>query len=135
MFYGVGHPARWQSAIILAVVIALGLLTRSHWVDPHSVIGRYGGDTLWAVAAYWGIAFLLPGLSVARTALFSLLFAYLIETSQLFKAPWLKALRATLPGKLILGQGFLWSDILCYTVGVGMAILSTLIVARIKKFF
>jgi len=26
--------------------------------------------------------------------------------------------RGTLPGRLVLGAGFLWSDLVCYTAGV-----------------
>ena len=54
----------------------------------------------------------------------SLLFCFAIEFSQLYKAPWINDLRHTLFGKLVLGAGFLWTDLLCYVVGVtiGMVI-------------
>ena len=48
----------------------------------------------------------------------ALVFSYLIEISQLYHAPWIDAIRSTALGGLVLGFGFLWSDILCYTVGV-----------------
>ena len=41
----------------------------------------------------------------------------LIETLQLWHPPFLEALRATTLGGLVLGYGFLWSDLVCYTVG------------------
>ena len=45
--------------------------------------------------------------------------------------PWLDALRATTLGALVLGQGFLWSDIVCYAVGVMLAaILDAVLAAR-----
>lgn len=44
-----------------------------------------------------------------------------IECSQLYRAPWIDAWRATTLGALVLGQGFLWSDLLCYAVGVALA--------------
>jgi hypothetical protein len=31
--------------------------------------------------------------------------------------PWLDAIRATLPGRLLLGRGFIWLDLPCYAVG------------------
>ena len=54
---------------------------------------------------------------------YALSFSYCIEISQLYQADWINAIRGTTLGALVLGHGFLWSDILCYTVGVGLAIL------------
>jgi hypothetical protein len=48
----------------------------------------------------------------------SLLFCFAIEFSQLYKAPWINDLRHILFGRLILGDTFLWSDLLCYVVGI-----------------
>ena len=42
----------------------------------------------------------------------------IIEISQLYHAPWIDSIRATTLGGLILGFGFLWSDLICYTVGI-----------------
>jgi hypothetical protein len=53
--------------------------------------------------------------------LFPLLFCYLIELQQLYNAEWIIAIRNTTLGNYILGQGFLWSDLVCYTFGVGVA--------------
>ena len=41
-----------------------------------------------------------------------------IEFSQLLSYEWLMQLRSTRMGALVLGQGFLWSDIVAYTAGV-----------------
>ena len=53
----------------------------------------------------------------------ALVFSYLIEISQLYHALWIDAIRATTLGGLVLGFVFLWSDILCYTVGVLLGII------------
>lgn len=37
-------------------------------------------------------------------------------------APWIHNLRRTSPGALVLGYGFLWSDVACYTVGVALSV-------------
>ena len=42
----------------------------------------------------------------------------MIEISQLYQAEWINNIRHTTLGGLILGQGFLWSDMVAYTVGV-----------------
>ena len=57
------------------------------------------------------------------TALIALAFCFVIELSQLYQAPWLNAIRQTTLGGLILGFGFLWSDLLGYCVGVFVAYL------------
>jgi hypothetical protein len=50
--------------------------------------------------------------------LVSLLFCFSIEFSQLYKAPWIENLRHTLFGRLVLGDTFLWGDLLCYMAGI-----------------
>jgi hypothetical protein len=45
----------------------------------------------------------------------------MVEISQLYQAEWFNAIRITMPGRLILGQGFLWSDIISYTIGISIA--------------
>ncbi len=53
-----------------------------------------------------------------KVILISLLICYGIEFFQLYEADWIIALRKTLFGKYVLGQGFLWSDIIAYTCGI-----------------
>ncbi len=50
-------------------------------------------------------------------------FAVAIEISQLYHDPWIDAIRQTTLGGLILGFGFLWSDLACYAVGVGLGVM------------
>ncbi|WP_373330910.1 ribosomal maturation YjgA family protein [Salmonirosea aquatica] len=45
------------------------------------------------------------------------LVCYCIELSQLYQADWINTLRSTRLGGLVLGFGFLWSDLVCYFVG------------------
>jgi hypothetical protein len=57
--------------------------------------------------------------------------AVAVEISQRYHVPWLDALRASRLGALVLGQGFLWSDIVCYAVGVTLAaVLDGILAAR-----
>lgn len=81
-------------------------------------IAEYSGDTLWAAMVYCGIRFLFPSLSILKTIVISLLCSYCIEISQLYQADWANTVRNTTLGALIFGHGFLWSDMICYTVGV-----------------
>ena len=116
---------RSRSLLLLAGVLtaALGIASRQYAGLLPELIARYAGDTLWALAAFIGCALLAPHGRRGRLALAALLLAYAVEISQLYHAPWLDALRNTRIGGLLLGHGFLWSDLLCYSVGVGMAMV------------
>ncbi len=70
---------------------------------------------------FWIAALWARAASTARLAAASLAIAYAVEFSQLYRAPWLDAIRADRLGGLALGQGFLWSDLVCYTLGVMLA--------------
>ena len=115
---------RSRPLLLLAGVItaALGIASRQYASLLPELIARYAGDTLWALAAFIGCALLVPHGRRGRLALAALLLAYAVEISQLYHAAWLDALRNTRIGGLLLGHGFLWSDLLCYTVGVGLAV-------------
>ena len=51
----------------------------------------------------------------------SILICYSIEFLQLYQGEWMIELRKTLFGRYVLGQGFLWEDILAYTLGITVA--------------
>ena len=63
------------------------------------------------------IAFVFNELDSLRVAILSVVFCYGIELFQLYDARWINEIRANKLGSLILGKGFLWSDMLCYTLG------------------
>lgn len=119
-------PARSRLvyATLILVVIALGLASRAQSFQLYlpRFVGAYAGDTLWALTAFLGCGFLLPKLSTWRVAVLALSFAVLIECSQLYHAPWLDTLRHTRLGGLVLGFGFLWSDLVCYVAGVAVGV-------------
>ena len=73
--------------------------------------------------AFLGVSALAPHARLSRRAATALAIAYLVEISQLYHAPWIDALRLTALGGLMLGFGFLWSDLACYTVGVAVGVL------------
>jgi hypothetical protein len=69
------------------------------------------------------VGFLLPKQRIFHTALTALVLSTLIEISQLYHAAWIDAIRGYKVGGLILGYGFLWSDIICYAFGIGLGVL------------
>lgn len=99
-------------------VVILGLSTRRYPRALPEFVANYAGDTLWALTAFLGIGILFPRWSTQRVCVASALFAFGIELSQLYHSAWIDQLRRTRVGGLILGYGFLWSDLLCYGVGI-----------------
>ena len=103
--------------ILTIATIILGLLSRHFKFIPLFI-----GDILWAIMVYFIMRFLFISKTVKFNVIAALLFCFLIEFSQLYKAPWINDLRHTLFGRLVLGEGFLWSDLLCYVIGVGIGV-------------
>jgi hypothetical protein len=106
--------------ILIALVCLLGIGSRRYARALPEFIAAFAGDTLWALAAFLGIGLPLPGASTWTVACLAMAFSVAIELSQLYHAPWIDSIRQTTFGGLILGFGFLWSDLACYAVGVGI---------------
>ena len=104
--------------ILILFVLILGILSRKI-----SNIPLFIGDVLYAVLIYFGLRLLFIHLNTHKTFLLSLLFCFGIEILQLVQIDWLIAIRKTTLGHYILGQGFLWSDLLCYIIGTLLAFL------------
>ena len=109
---------RWIYLTVTFVIILAGLASRKYGNALPKFIAEYIGDTLWAAMVYWGLRFLFPSASILKVTAISLLFSYCIEISQLYQVDWANAIRNTPLGALVFGHGFLWSDMICYTVGV-----------------
>jgi glycopeptide antibiotics resistance protein len=102
----------------MASVIAIGLLWRFSLFFLPATWSKYGGDALWSLMVFFGLGLLFPRLTTRAAAALALLFSFLVETSQLYHAPWIDAIRSTRLGALALGSIFNWPDFLAYTVGV-----------------
>ncbi|PFL28423.1 DUF2809 domain-containing protein [Bacillus cereus] len=114
-------------ALFTIVVIILGLSSRKFaFALPH-LLNDYLGDALWALMIFTGFGFLFPKTETKKLAFISLMLCYGIEASQLYHAEWIDSIRATTLGGLVLGYGFLWSDVVAYTIGVGVGILCEVI--------
>jgi hypothetical protein len=104
--------------VFLCVVIIAGLATRRSPQLFPAFVAEYAGDTLWALTVFLLLGFLFPRASTARLAMAAVAIAFAVELSQLYEARWIETLRATTIGKLTLGSGFLWSDLVCYAAGI-----------------
>jgi hypothetical protein len=109
---------------LIVLTICLGLLSRQIRLIPPAT-----GDVLWALMVFFIIRLLLIHTKLKSIALISLITCYLVEISQLYQQEWVNSIRRTILGGLILGHGFLWSDLLAYTIGIliGFIITSALV--------
>jgi hypothetical protein len=107
-------------ALLAIAVVAAGLLWRSGLIPLPQWLSNNGGDALWALMVFLGFGFLLPRASTLVVALLALTFSWGVEFSQLYHAPWIDAIRATLPGRLVLGNTFNWPDLPAYAVGIAL---------------
>lgn len=104
--------------LISSVVCICGISSRKFPEIIPNWITIWLGDFLWTCLVYLILALLFHKrnpLFIARSAW---IFSICIECSQLYHAAWLDAIRATQLGGLLLGFGFLWSDIMAYTAAV-----------------
>lgn len=113
----------WIYLALVVVTMILGLGSRQFSGYLPKVINFYLGDALWALMVFFLFAGLFQNRETRSVAVIALLFAYGIEISQLYHAPWIDAIRQTRLGGLVLGYGFLWRDLVSYTLGVGIGAL------------
>lgn len=104
---------RMHSLLLVCFTIILGLISRKMTILPLWI-----GDMLYGVMIFFIVSFLYIHKPIPLVAAISLAFCYLIEFSQLYQAEWINNIRKTLPGRLVLGQGFLCSDLFAYTIGI-----------------
>lgn len=114
---------RVRYAALLLLTVALGLATRRFPSAFPGFIATYAGDALWAATAFWLLTIIFARAPTPLLAGAAAGVALAVELSQLYHSPWIDAIRATRLGGLVLGHGFLWSDLLCYAAGICLAAL------------
>lgn len=107
---------RFALLISIALVVPLGYIVRfyhggqNEWSD-------FGGSVAYEIFWIMLVIVCLPRSSLLWTAIAVCLATCAIEFLQLWKPPLLQMIRATLPGRIILGNTFNWSDFPSYFVG------------------
>ena len=109
---------RYIYSLLVLFTIAAGLASRHFPQISPPWVQNYLGDALWALMVFLLFGFIFRLKSSLWVAAAALAFSICIEISQLYHTAWIDALRANPLGGLILGFGFLWSDLVCYTIGV-----------------
>ena len=101
--------------ILIIITIFLGLLSRTDLIPE--LIYPYIGDFFYSLMFFIIIGFLFPNMKTLKTGLISTGICYSIELFQLYQSDWINSIRNYKLGGLILGFGFLWSDMISYTFG------------------
>lgn len=106
--------------ITTVVIMIMGLLSRKYmYIFPKS-IAPFIGDMLWAMMVYFGLRFLIPKLKITKALILAIIFSFSIEISQLYQSEWINNIRSTTLGGLILGHGFLFEDLISYSLGIAI---------------
>ncbi|MBE9011721.1 DUF2809 domain-containing protein [Pseudanabaenaceae cyanobacterium LEGE 13415] len=109
-------PYRIALLLTIVFIVPLGYFVRFSSIFPDWFSDIFG-SIAYQILFIALVQFCFPKWSIAKTAIGVFLFSCVIEFLQLWKLPFLQAIRATLPGRLILGNTFLWSDFPPYAVG------------------
>ena len=119
--------------IMIIIVIILGLCSRNMAIFLPDFLNTYLGDALWALMIFIAFAFIFREMETKIVALMGISFCYLIEVSQLYHANWIDNIRKTTLGGLVLGYGFLWSDLIAYAIGIGVGVIIEILWVVIRK--
>ncbi len=103
---------------VLLAVIAAGLASRRYGFVLPLPIRKRTVDALWATAAFLALGIVRPAWSTRGVAIVSLVVTFAIEFSQRCHAAPLEFIRSYAIGRLLIGVGFYWLDLLAYAVGI-----------------
>jgi Protein of unknown function (DUF2809) len=117
-------------AALVAITVPLGFASRVNSLPMPDVVRRYGGDVLSATCIYFGVRFMMHQRSISHNAAIAYIICVLIELQQLITWTPLRRLRDDTPAGVLLGHGFLWSDLACYAVGVLAGALFSVAISR-----
>ena len=117
---------------LVILVISAGLLSRKIAYQLPDLVNLYLGDTLWALMVFLITGFLFPKTTTMYISLVALSFCFVIELSQLYHANWIDVIRQTPLGGLVLGYGFLWTDLLAYSAGVAAGSVFEIMIMKTK---
>ncbi len=109
---------RITHAAIAVFLLFFSLFLRKIWAYLPYYINVWIGDYLWALMLWFVFRAMFPNVPLLRATVGLILFSWAVEISQAIHTPWLDDFRHTRLGGLLLGHGFLWSDMLAYAAGI-----------------
>jgi hypothetical protein len=108
--------------INILAIVPLGYIVRFGHILPE-FISDAGGSIAYELFWILLVVTIFPRANIRITAISICLATCAIEFLQLYQPPWLQAIRATLPGRLVLGTTFSWKDFPPYFVGCALGLL------------
>ena len=115
-------------AILLFITeVLIALYMHDAFIRP------YGGDVLVGILIYCFVKSFL-NTAIVPTAVTVLVFCYAIEIGQYFHYVELLGLQSSKLARIVMGVGFSWIDMLCYTAGMLIVLLVERIAHSVKKF-
>ncbi len=118
------HRNRVWYTIAVVLVIIFGLASRRYPQFLPAILDKYPGDALWTIGVYLICAIVFPRANSWKIAGLALAISYIVEFAQLYQASWIVAIRRATIGHLFLGSQFGWEDLVAYTVGAAIALLT-----------
>ncbi len=118
---------------LMAITAVLGLSIRNYDEFFPPSVAAYAPDMLWTLLVFWLIGFIFPRLDTWAVTAISIAISLTVELSQFYHAPWIDSIRATTIGALVLGHGFLWSDLACYVAGGLLGCVIEIAILRFAK--
>jgi hypothetical protein len=118
--------------INILAIVPLGYVVRFGHILPEFISDAGGGI---AYEIFWILLVLTiaPTANIRITAISVCLTTCAIEFLQLYQPPWLQAIRATLPGRLVLGTTFSWGDFPPYFIGSALGLLLVYYLDRVAS--
>lgn len=103
--------------LALGGVVLLGLASKGYGGPGAAWVNHAVGGIPYVVFWIGLVALLQPNWPPAAIALGVFAATVAVECLQLWQPAWLQTIRATLPGRLVLGSQFAWGDLPYYGVG------------------
>lgn len=113
-------------------IIPLGYVVRFSKALNAPLLQDIGGSLAYQVLLMFGVAFLFPRLSLVKCAAAVFVFSCAVELLQLWQAPFIRGIRATWPGRVILGTTFNWWDFPPYALG---CMLGWMVIRQLRQRF
>lgn len=101
----------------LIIIVPLGYFVRFAQISGLALFSDVFGSIAYEIFWTLFVAFLYPKVSPEKAAFGVFLATCALEFLQLWQHPILVAARATLPGRLVFGNTFIWWDFIAYIPG------------------